>query len=346
MLPRGHPRSLARQEGAQTKTMEFQDYYAVLGVPRTADEKQIKSAYRKLARKYHPDVNKGAGAEEQFKRVSEAYEALSDTEKRAQYDNAWQQYQRYGGQAAGGQSADDFARWFRSQQGARGDGAPGGFRTEYQTSGDGGFSDIFETMFGRTASRERGGATTHMPPRTRKGRDILAELEVSFADAYTGGERQISFDMNRAEPMTVTVPAGADDGQRLRFSGKGHPGSSGGVAGDLVLELRILPDTRFTRDEATPTTLRTTVDVPLYTAILGGEVVVPMPDGKRLFVKVPPETQNGRQIRLANKGMPLVVGKPDTRSDLFVALRVQLPAHLSEEEKRLFEELRTLRPNG
>ncbi len=327
--------------------MEFQDYYAVLGVPRTADEKQIKSAYRKLARKYHPDVNKDASAEEQFKRVSEAYEALSDTEKRAQYDNAWQQYQRYGGQAAAGQNADDFARWFRSQQGsAHANSAPGGFRTEYSTSGDGGFSDIFEAMFGRTASRERGGTATHTPPRTRKGRDILAELEVSFADAYTGGERQISFDMNRAEPMTVTVPAGAADGQRLRFSGKGHPGANGGAAGDLVLELHILPDTRFTRDEVTLTTLRTTVDVPLYTAILGGEVVVPTPDGKRLFVKVPPETQNGRQIRLANKGMPLVVGKPDIRGDLFVALRVQLPAHLSADEKRLFEELRTLRPNG
>ncbi len=327
--------------------MEFQDYYAVLGISRTADEKQIKSAYRKLARKYHPDVNKDAGAEEQFKRVSEAYEVLSDTEKRAQYDQygqAWQQYQRNGGQGAAGQNADDFARWFTSQRG----GAPGGFRTEYSTSSgsDGGFSDFFETMFGRTASRERGGTATHTAPRTRKGRDILAELEVSFADAYTGGERQISFDMNRAEPMTVTVPAGADDGQRLRFSGKGHPGANGGAAGDLVLELRVLPDARFTRDEVTPTTLRTTVDVPLYTAILGGEVVVPTPDGKRLFVKVPPETQNGRQIRLANKGLPLVVGKPDTRGDLFVALRVQLPAHLSADEKRLFEELRTLRPNG
>lgn len=326
--------------------MEFQDYYAVLGVPRTADEKQIKSAYRKLARKYHPDVNKETGAEEQFKRVSEAYDVLSDSEKRAQYDRygqAWQQYQRNGGQGSTGQNADDFARWFTSQQG----GAPGGFRTEYQTTSDGGgFSEFFETMFGRAAGRERGGTATHMPPRTRKGRDVLAELEVSFADAYTGGERQITFDMNRAEPMTVTVPAGAEDGQRLRYTGKGHPGTNGGAAGDLVLELRVLPDARFTRDETTPTTLRTMVDVPLYTAVLGGEVVVPTPDGKRLFVKVPPETQNGRPIRLANKGMPLVVNHPEKRGDLIVTLRVQLPSHLSDEEKRLFEELRTLRPNG
>src|SRR5438270_9710945 len=126
--------------------MEFQDYYAVLGVPRTADEKQIKSAYRKLARKYHPDVNKDAGAEEQFKRVSEAYEVLSDTEKRAQYDKygqAWQQFQRNGGQGATGQSADDFFRWFTAEQGGstRTDGFPGGFRTEYHTSdGGSGFS--------------------------------------------------------------------------------------------------------------------------------------------------------------------------------------------------------------
>ncbi len=152
--------------------------------------------------------------------------------------------------------------------------------------------------------------------------------------------------MNRAEPMIVTIPVGADDGQRLRYAGKGHPGIGAGAAGDLVIELRVLPDARFTRDETTPTTLRTTVDVPLYTAILGGEVVVPTPDGKRLFVKVPPETQNGRQIRLANKGMPLVIGKPEQRGDLFVFLRIQLPTQLSDEEKRLFEELRTLRPNG
>lgn len=173
--------------------MEFQDYYAVLGVPRTADEKQIKSAYRKLARKYHPDVNKDAGAEDQFKRVSEAYEALSDSEKRAQYDKygqAWQQYQRNGGPGTTGQSADDFARWFTSQQGGmRGNGSPGTYRTESTSADDAGFSDFFETLFGRTAGRERGGAATHAQPRTRRGRDTLAELEVSFADSYTGGER-------------------------------------------------------------------------------------------------------------------------------------------------------------
>ncbi len=333
--------------------MEFQDYYAVLGVPRTADEKQIKSAYRKLARKYHPDVNKETGAEEQFKRVSEAYEVLSDSEKRAQYDRygqAWQQYQRSGGQGATGQSADDFSRWFSAQQGGRTrtEGFPGGTYTEYHTSdGGSGFSDFFETLFGRAAGRDpRGGTATQAPPRARRGRDILAELEVSFADAYSGGERQITFDMNRAEPMSVTIPVGAQDGERMRYTGKGHPGTNGAAAGDLVLEIRVQPDTRYTRDDLQPATLRTTVDVPLYTAILGGEVVVQTPDSKRLFVKVPPETQNGRQIRLANKGMPLVTGQPDKRGDLLVSLRIQLPSHLSDEEKRLFEELRALRPNG
>lgn len=323
--------------------MEFQDYYAVLGVPRTADEKQIKSAYRKLARKYHPDVNKDAGAEEQFKRVSEAYEVLSDSEKRAQYDRygqAWQQFQRNGGQSATGQNTDDFFRWFTTQQGSP--------RTEYYTSeGGSGFSDFFETLFGRATGREpRGGTATQAPPRARRGRDTLAELEVSFADVYTGGERQISFDLNRAEPMTVTIPAGAQDGERLRYSGKGHTGTHGGPAGDLVLELRVLPDTRYTRDETNAATLRTTVDVPLYTAVLGGEVVVQTPDRKRLFVKVPAETQNGRQIRLAGKGMPVVTGQPERRGDLLVSLRVQLPSHLSDEERRLFEELRAIRPNG
>lgn len=333
--------------------MEFQDYYAVLGVPRNADDKQIKSAYRKRARQYHPDVNKEAGAEEQFKRVSEAYEVLSDSEKRAQYDRygqAWQQYQRNGGQNATGQSADDFFRWFTSQQGGstRTEEYPGSFRTEYHTSdGGSGFSDFFETLFGRATGREsRSGTATQAPPRARKGRDTLAELEVSFADAYTGGERQITFDMNRAEPMAVTIPAGAQDSERLRFTGKGHPGTNGGPAGDLVLELRVLPDAHFTRDELQPATLRTTVDVPLYTAILGGEVVVQTPDSKRLYVKVPAETQNGRQIRLANKGMPLVTGQPDKRGDLIVSLRVLLPTKLTDQERQLFEQLKALRPNG
>lgn len=337
--------------------MEFQDYYAVLGVPRSADEKQIKSAYRKLARKYHPDVNKEKGAEDQFKRVSEAYEVLSDSEKRAQYDRygqAYQQYQRNGGQGATGQNADDFFRWFSAQPGGpsvRSEEFPGGFRTEYTTSGGGsgsGFSDFFETLFGRAEGRppRGGGTTTQAPPRPRRGRDTLAELEVTFADTYAGGERQITFDMNRAESMSVTIPAGAQDGERLRYTGKGQPGTNGGPAGDLVIELHVLPDARFTRDELQPASLRTAVDVPLYTAVLGGEALVQTPDGKRLFVKVPPETQNGRQIRLAGKGMPLVTGKPDKRGDLFVTLRIQLPSHLTDEERRLFEQLRALRPNG
>ena len=287
--------------------MEYQDYYAVLGVPRTADEKQIKSAYRKLARKYHPDVNKEAGAEEQFKRVNEAYEVLSDSEKRAQYDKygqAWQQFQKSGGAGEYGRFHPPIhrAEWARPHR-----GFPGGFHTEYHTSDGGNFSDFFESLFGRDRrpGPRRGGSTaTEAPPRPRKGRDTVAELEVSFADTYRGGERQISFDNNSAAPMTVTIPAGAEDGQRLRFSGKGRPGTNGGPAGDLVLELRVIPDGRFTRDEENPAKLRTTVDVPIYTMVLGGEAIVPTPDGKRLFVKVPPETQNGRQIRLANKGMP------------------------------------------
>lgn len=332
--------------------MEFQDYYAVLGVPRTADEKQIKSAYRRLARKYHPDVNKDAGAEEQFKRANEAYEVLSDSEKRAQYDRygqAWQQYQKNGGTAA---DMDEFLRRYTAQQNGRTftEEFPGGFRTEFHTDEGGGFSDFFESLFGRAAGGfgGRGGTATRTqaPPRARKGRDILAELEVSFADVYTGGERQITFDLNRAEPMSVSIPAGARDGERLRFAGKGHPGTNGGPPGDLVIELRVLPDPRFTRDEDHPETLRTTVDVPVYTAVLGGEVVVQTPDGKRLFVKVPPETQNGRQIRLAKKGMPYTTTTPQARGDLIVTLRLHVPTHLTSEEKRLFEQLRALRSHG
>ncbi len=334
--------------------MEYQDYYATLGVGRDATEAQIKSAYRKMARKYHPDVNKETGAEDQFKRVNEAHDVLSDAEKRTQYDRygaAWQQYQHNGGSPA---DMDDFMRRYASQQSGRRstttEDFPGGFRTEYYEggNGEGGFSDFFESLFGRATGGfgfgGRGTATAaDAPPRARRGRDTLAELEVSFADAYTGGERQIAFDMNRAEPMTITVPVGAEDGERLRFAGKGHAGTNGGAAGDLVLELRVVPDARFSRDPDRPANVRTTVDVPLYTAILGGEIAVPLPDGKRLFVKVPPETQSERVIRLAGKGMPHVTGEPARRGDLLVAVRVQLPTDLTDEERRLFTQLQALR---
>ncbi len=333
--------------------MEFQDYYATLGVPRSASEDDLKRAYRRLARQYHPDVNKDAGAEEQFKRVNEAYDVLSDTTKRGQYDQfgtAWQEAQRAG--------VRDFGEFVRrgGAQAAPGRGGSGGFEgvrvEQFDGDDDRTFTDIFEEFFGRSARRSRerefgrgrGGAITEEPP-TRRGRDILAELDVSFADTYLGGERHISFDSDPTlGAVTVTVPVGAADGERVRVAGKGRPGNNGGIAGDLVLELHVLPDARFVRDEATPANLRTTIDVPLTTAMLGGEVAVPTPDGKRLIVKVPPETQNERVIRLKGKGMPLVVGEPAQRGDLLAQVRVQLPTRLTDEERALFEQLRDLRP--
>ncbi len=332
--------------------MEFQDYYAILNVPRTATDAQIKSAYRRLARKHHPDVNKDAGAEDQFKRINEAYEVLGDAAKRAQYDKygtAWQEAQR------GGASADDLEEVLRRYMAGQKMDGFGNFRPEGADAGgdDGaGFSDFFESLFGRATggargfgdfARPRGATATESAPRIRRGRDVLAELEVSFADTYLGGERQITFDRDTSLDMKVAIPAGARNGEQLRFPGKGHAGANGGPAGDLVLELRVLPDLRFTPDEEQPANLRTAVDVPLYTALLGGEVPVPTPDGKRLFVKIPAETANGRVIRLANKGMPLTKGEVTRRGDLLVQVRVQLPTHLTDEEKRLFTELRGLR---
>lgn len=331
--------------------MEYQDYYATLGVGRTATDKEIKSAYRKLARQYHPDVNKDAGAEEKFKRATEAYDVLSDSEKRAQYDQygaAWQQYQRGGGNAA---DMDDFMRRYTAQHGgattATGD-FPGSFRTEFGDGDGHNFSDFFESLFGRASGGFSGfggrtATATDAPLRARVGRDILAELEVSFTDTYSGGERQITFDANRAEPMTVTIPAGVVDGERMRYAGKGRPGTNGAPAGDLVLEIHVLPDSRFTRDPERTANLRTTVEVPLYTAVLGGEAPVTLPDGKRLFVKIPAGTQNERTIRLKGKGMPLLAGEPDFRGDLLATVRVQLPTNLTDEEKGLFEQLRKLR---
>lgn len=328
--------------------MEFQDYYATLEVPRTASDDEIKRAYRRLARLYHPDVNKEPGAEERFKRVNEAYDVLSDATKRGQYDQfgtAWQEAQR-----AGVRDFEEFVRRAGSQPRAeRGFGGP--FRPAFDDDDDDrSFTDIFEEFFGRSARRQRErefgrgrGGTATEEPATRRGRDILAELEVSFADTYLGGEKHISFDNDPTLATTVSIPAGASDGERVRIAGKGRPGTNGGPTGDLLLELHVLPDTRFSRDEAQPATLRTVVDVPLYTAVLGGEIPVPLPDGKRLFVKVPPETQNDRVIRLKGKGMPLAAGDTTRRGDLLAQVRVQLPTKLTDAERDLFAQLRNLR---
>ncbi len=317
--------------------MEYQDYYKVLGVDKTATEAQIKKAYRKLARQYHPDMNKGdKNAEEHFKHVNEAYEVLSDPERRRKYDQLGSSYQQY--QQAGGQPGGfDWGQWMG---GAAGGGRPGNVRVEYgdlnDLFGGGGFSDFFQSIFGGA-----GGAAQDVYQRrgTRattgvRGQDYEQEVEITLPEAYHGTTRILSKDGQRLE---VKIPAGARTGTRVRLSGQGSQGL-GGPAGDLFLVVRVLPDPNFEREDDN---LRTEVPVDVYTAVLGGEVTVHGLDGD-VRLKIKPETQSGQIIRLRGQGMPHL-RDPKTRGDLLVKTRITIPEELSARERELFQELASLR---
>jgi DnaJ-class molecular chaperone len=300
------------------------DYYAVLGVPRTASEKDIKTAYRKLARKHHPDVNPSdKNAESMFKEIGEAYSVLSDAEKRRKYDrwgHDWEKIEH--AQAAGAT--------FRTRPGSRttwspGGNAPGGFNFESDDLGG-----LFEQLFG-SAGR------TRVRSAPRKGTDMEQPVEITLEEAFSGTQRTYSIHDSRTgetRSVEVKIPAGATDGLRVRVAGKGEPGTAGAPAGDLYLIVSIKPHQQFEREGDD---LRIKVPTPLYTAILGGEVRVPTPKGTQLALKVPPETPNGQRIRLAGQGMPRL--NSSARGDLYAEITVELPKNLSEHEKNLFAEL-------
>lgn len=341
--------------------MDFKDYYQTLGVKRDATEKEIHSAFRKLARKHHPDVNKDdKGAEARFKEVNEAHEVLGDAEKRAMYDRFgadWQRYQQ--AQAAGfdpgaGPQAD-FSQWFTGQtQGGR-----GGARVEFRDmGGEGGeFSDFFESLFGG-AARGRG----YGQPRPHRGEDQEFEVAIGLEEADRGATRMLELQtptvcatcggtgitehrrcpacggngvIMQSRRLEARIPAGVQDGARIRLAGQGGPGYQGGPSGDLYLRVRYLPHDRFEREGSD---LRVAVDVPLYTAILGGEATVPSLNG-RLALRIPAETQNGRLFRLRGKGLRRG-GGDDSRGDLLARVNVVLPTGLSADERDLFRRLR------
>jgi curved DNA-binding protein len=310
--------------------MEYKDYYQALGVKRDADAKEIRRAYRKLARQFHPDVNPGdQSAEERFKEATEAYEVLSDPEKRQKYDRfgtAWRQHER-----AGNAAGFDWSRW--AQRG-------GDAQYTYATTEDleelfgaGGFSSFFETLFGGGA--RGGGRPGARAPQPRKGQDVEYPVTISLAEAYAGTQRVLSKDGRRLE---VSIPPGVRTGSRVRLTGEGAPGAAGGPAGDLYFVIEVTPDPRFERQDDD---LTTTVEVPLVTAVLGGEATVETPGGP-VQLKLPPETPNGRRFRLSGKGMPSLKD-PQRRGDLYATASVRLPKDLTDEERALFEQLRTLR---
>jgi curved DNA-binding protein len=316
--------------------MEYKDYYEILGVSRDADQKEIKRAFRRLARKYHPDVNpEDEHAEERFKEINEAYEVLSDPEKRRKYDQLGQEWSRYR-QTSGGPEGFDWSQWTTQPSGGR-------VHVQYGTPEDlqdlfgGGspFSDFFTQIFGGVGGRP-GGATAR--PRPRRGQDLEQEVMISLDEAYHGTSRVLEKDGRRLE---VRIPPGARTGTRVRMSGEGGPGTAGGAPGDLYLRVNVVSNGLF---EQRGDDLTVTVDVDLYTALLGGEAEVPTPQGA-VMLRIPPGTQNGQTFRLRGQGMPRL-SRPEEHGDLYAKVNVRLPESLSERERELFEELRSIAKEG
>lgn len=340
--------------------MEYKDYYQILGVPRTADAKEIKKRYRTLAAKYHPDKNPDdPKAEAKFKEVGEAYEVLKDPEKRKLYDQVgsdWKRYQRAGEQAGG----FDFSQYARQYGGAGGPGGAGSggratfdFGEMFGSGGMGGsgmggsgmggsspFSSFFETLFGGgfgqagTASRGPGGPSYQPEPTVRKGDSIEVTLPVTLEDVLKGTEKKIRLG---SQTMKVKVPPGIRDGSRLKLKGKGKAGVSGGPNGDLILVISVkMPD----GVELEGRNVVHTVPVDLYTAVLGGKIDVQTPEG-RIKISIPAGSEPGKRLKLKGRGLPDQEGAG--RGDYVVKLEVQMPGKLTERERELFEELAALR---
>jgi len=331
--------------------MAKKDFYELLELPRSASEKDIRSAYRKLARKYHPDVNPNdRAAEARFKEINAAYEVLSDPDKKKKYDKYGDRWEM-ADQIEENQKRQSAAGWARQ-------GGPAGGGTAFFSGDNADFGSIFDNIF----RRERGGPRGHSAP--RRGQDIETPVEVSLEEAFRGTARTVNLQspeacktcggsgevagavchncdgmgqVVRSRRLEVKVPQGVKTGSRVRVAGEGQPGTNGGPSGDLYLVVTVQPHSRFERKGDD---LHIEVAVPYVDAVLGGEVEVPTMTG-RVALRVPELTQNGRQIRLKGKGMP-VLGHADRAGDLFVRVRIELPDHLTTEEREHFEALRAL----
>ncbi|MCC7193789.1 MAG: DnaJ domain-containing protein [Phycisphaeraceae bacterium] len=316
--------------------VKFQDYYETLGVARTATQDEIQRAYRKLARKYHPDVNKEKGAEAQFKKVTEAYEVLSDPEKRKRYNElgenwkagqeftpppGWEQRFRRGHPGTGNGSGQqfhfeggDFSDFFESFfGGSRGGGSRGGF-------------DFEEMLGSRGAGRSA----------ARQGQNVEADIMITLEEAYRGTSRQLTLRTpdGKTRTLTIKVPPGTLDGQTIRVAGQGSPGIGGAPAGDLLLHVRLAEDPRFRVDGRN---LTIPVHVAPWEAALGAKVPVRTLDGE-LTVTIPPGSQSGQKLRIKGKGLP---GRGSAEpGDLFAQVKIVVPKTLTDRERELFEELK------
>ncbi|WP_313113786.1 J domain-containing protein [Aequorivita sediminis] len=301
--------------------MEFIDYYQILGLTKSASEADIKKAYRKLARKYHPDLNPNdKSAEQKFKQINEANEVLSDPEKRKKYDQYGKDWQH----------ADAFEK-SRQQQGSQG---YSNHRT-YSSSGQGfdesQFSDFFESMFGGAGFSSGG----RRQAAQFKGQDLNATLRLNLTDVLQDQKQTISVGDKK---IRLTIPAGVEDGQTIKIRGYGGEGMNGGPKGDLYITFEIFNNTRFKRLESD---IYVTENISLYTALLGGEITIETLTGK-VKLNVKPETQNDTKVKLTGKGLPKYK-KDGQFGDLYITYKVELPKSLSAKEKELFTELSKLR---
>lgn len=296
--------------------MAFIDYYQILGIDKTASEKEIKNAYRKLARKYHPDLNPNdAEANKKFQQLNEANEVLSDPEKRKKYD-------KYGENWQHGEAYEQARQQSRQQPGSQqySYGGQGGGFEDFGGGED--FSDFFQSMFG---SARRGQQAKY------RGNDYNAELQLNLKEASETHKQTLTVN---GKNIRITIPAGVENGQTIKIKGHGGPGANGGPAGDLYIKFTVVDDPRFKRKGSD---LYSTVRLDLYTAVLGGEATADTLNGK-VKIKVKPETQNGTKVKLKGKGLP-IYKKESEFGDLYLTYDIQLPVNLTAKQKELFEEL-------
>lgn len=317
--------------------MEFKDYYATLGIGRNAPADEVKTAFRKLARRYHPDVNPNdAAAERRFKEVNEAYEVLGNPETRRKYDELganWKLYEQ--SQAAGGHPFTGSWPFTGGGPGARGRVRTVSGEDLRDMLGGDAFSDFFRTFFGGVDPASAGtGRREHAAP--RRGRNIERAIELTLEQAFTGVTRRLVLaGTGGGRNVDVRIPPGVDTGSRVRVAGSGEPGSGGAQAGDLLLRVELLPHSRYTRKGRD---LHLSVPIPLTTAVLGGKVAVPTVDGGTVCLKVPPTTQQGQVFRIKGRGMPSL-RKGGARGDQYATAHVKLPRQLTAAARRHFEAL-------
>jgi len=313
--------------------VQFRDYYETLGVSKTASEDEIKSAFRKLARKYHPDVAKDKKeAEEKFKQINEAYEVLSDPEKRRKYDQLGENWNQPGGfqpppQWGGGQPGGGY-RW-------GGSGENGGVEFEF---GGTGFSDFFEAFFGGGRGRSAFGGFGQRGTMAERGSDVEADIMVTLEEALHGSTRQVSLrrgGSKKTETYQVKIPRGVREGQRIRLAGQGEAGERGGKSGDLFLRVRLARHPDFSVEGSD---LVHEIKIAPWQVVLGDQIIVPTLEGNARL-KLPPGTQGGQRFRLRGRGLPGVSGQ---RGDLYVVVQIAVPKKLSDSEQKLWEQLAQL----